>query len=165
MAEDITHSAGLAIIYNNKILLAHPTGNKYWLTYSIPKGRIDSGEKALQAAIRETKEEVGIKVPKELINKKKYKIEYKNKKGKIYKIVKYYLVKIKKLSDLNLSTEIIDKSNLQLDEVDWAGFIPLKEAVKRINPKLLSILDHLSISESLKYSIETFKNFSNRLNS
>lgn len=54
-------SAGLVILYDNKILLAHPTGQRWYGTYSIPKGHIEEGEDRLDAAIRETQEEIGLK--------------------------------------------------------------------------------------------------------
>jgi len=59
-------SAGLAIIYDNKILLAHTTSRGWYGSYGIPKGGIDDGESKLYAAIRETREEVGINIPKNL---------------------------------------------------------------------------------------------------
>jgi len=52
-------SAGIIFINENKILLGHSTGNKHW---DIPKGLIEDGEKPVDAAIRETKEETNITV-------------------------------------------------------------------------------------------------------
>lgn len=55
------HSAGI-IFYNKKaqkVLLAHATETSYW---GIPKGHIDPGESGIDAAIRETKEEIGFDV-------------------------------------------------------------------------------------------------------
>ena len=61
------HSSGLAIIYKGQILLVHPTNSRWYSTYSIPKGHVDAGETNVEAAIRETKEEIGVTVPRELI--------------------------------------------------------------------------------------------------
>jgi len=73
-------SAGLAIIYDNKVLLAHTTNRGWYGSYGIPKGGIEKGESKIQAAIRETKEEVGISVPKNLIDnfRKKTHFGYQN---------------------------------------------------------------------------------------
>jgi len=49
---------GITIV--SQLLLEHPTGSKWYGTYSIPKGHIEEGEDRLTAAIRETKEEVGL---------------------------------------------------------------------------------------------------------
>ena len=56
-------SAGLAIIWDGKILLAHTTGRKSNTGWGIPKGGVDKGESKINAAIRETYEELGVKVP------------------------------------------------------------------------------------------------------
>ena len=61
-------SAGLAIVFDGEILLAHATGRKWTSGYGIPKGHLEKGETPIDAAIRETEEEIGVKVPKELIN-------------------------------------------------------------------------------------------------
>jgi 8-oxo-dGTP pyrophosphatase MutT (NUDIX family)/predicted ABC-type ATPase len=50
-------SAGVIITDGEHILLGHTTNGTYW---DIPKGGIDSGESALQAAIRELREETGL---------------------------------------------------------------------------------------------------------
>ena len=120
-------SAGLVIIQQNRILLAHPTNAPWYGTYTIPKGKIEIHENPVEAAIRETLEEVGVNIDSDDIkNKKKpYIIEYKNQTGNIYKILYYYVVEPK--------TEIIiDKKRLQKREVNWAGFCDKEEAMSRI---------------------------------
>lgn len=120
-------SAGLVIIQNKKILLAHPTNAPWYGTYTIPKGKLEGNENPIEAAIRETFEEVGIKIDiSDIKNKKKpYIIEYKNQVGNIYKILYYYVCELK--------TEIvIDNDKLQKREVNWAGFCDKDEALSRI---------------------------------
>ena len=65
-------SAGIAIVFDGRVLLAHATGRKWNAGYGIPKGHLEKGESPLDAAIRETHEEVGIKVDKNLIDKTEY---------------------------------------------------------------------------------------------
>lgn len=65
-----TESAGI-LLYRRcnpqlEVLLVHP-GGPFWRgkdegAWTIPKGEIDAGEEALQAAVRELKEETGIRV-------------------------------------------------------------------------------------------------------
>jgi 8-oxo-dGTP pyrophosphatase MutT (NUDIX family) len=124
-------SAGLAIIYDHKILLAHTTSRGWYGSYGIPKGGIDDGESKLDAAIRETKEEVGINIPKNLIDKTEHTFTVSTKKyGN--KIVYYYIVQISNLSQIGLKDLKVPKKQLQLEEVDWAGFLDYREATKRI---------------------------------
>ena len=89
-------SAGLAIIYDNKVLLAHTTSRGWYGSYGIPKGGIEKGESKLDAAIRETEEEVGIKIPKKLIDPTEHTFVVSTKKYG-HKIVYYYIVKIDKI--------------------------------------------------------------------
>ncbi|AUM58519.1 nudix hydrolase [Proteus phage phiP4-3] len=60
-------SSGIIFIKNEQILLCHATNTPYW---GIPKGHIDEGETALEAALREVKEETNfdVKDPEELID-------------------------------------------------------------------------------------------------
>jgi len=119
-------SAGLVIIQDNKILLVHPTNSPWWGTYSIPKGGMDKQEDPLEAARRETREETGIKIKrKHILTKDAGFIDYTDKNGKVYKRVYYFVAKPKKPITQ-------DMFNLQLSEVDWAGFLTKKEAEKRI---------------------------------
>jgi predicted NUDIX family NTP pyrophosphohydrolase len=122
----MTESAGLVILYDNKILLAHPTGQKWYGTYSIPKGHIEEGEDRLEAALRETQEELGIKFDEDQVepNSEGY-INYRDENGELYKRVYFYIIELNK--PIN-----IDKTKLQKDEIDWAGFLTKEEAEKRI---------------------------------
>lgn len=118
-------SAGLLIIQDNKMLLAHPTNAPWYGTYSIPKGKLNSGESILDAAIRETEEEVGLLFKKDDITTANYLIEYTNEKNKVYKQLYYYIIYPKEKI-------IIEEDKLQKIEIDWADFVDKNEALSRI---------------------------------
>jgi 8-oxo-dGTP pyrophosphatase MutT (NUDIX family) len=127
-------SAGLVIIYDDKILLVHPTGSKWWGTYSIPKGHIEEGEDHLEAAIRETEEETGLKISEYQTNpENEGYINYRDEHGNLYKRIYFYVIRLK--NSIN-----IDKSKLQKEEVDWIGFLTKEEAEKRIFWRFKSLL-------------------------
>lgn len=154
-------SAGLAIIYDNKVLLAHTTSRGWYGSYGIPKGGIEDGESKLDAAIRETEEEVGIKVPKKLIDTTEHTFTLTTRKYKYTKIVYYYIVKIDDLSQIGLKDLRIPKKQLQVEEVDWAGFIDYKEAMKRVMKSQLPVINNL-VGKGLlekKTNILKFKDF------
>ena len=135
----MVQSAGLAIIYQDKILLVKPTNARWWKSYGIPKGRVEEGESTIDAAIREVKEEIGIEIPKFMIGEE-HEIFY-IKKEKQWKRIAYFYVLISDLSDIGLDSEIIPKNMLQLEEVEWAGFVPFEEARSRMIPAMVEIID------------------------
>ena len=137
------NSSGLLIIKDNKILLAHPTNHPWTHSYTIPKGNIEVGETKIDAAIRETFEEVGITISEDFIDKTEYLIEYRNKKNKLYKRLYYFIVFIDNYDD------VLNKNKLQLDEVDWAGFLTKKEAEEKIFWRFKPMLDFLDYSTNL----------------
>lgn len=51
------HTAGLVVLKDGKLLLAFSKNKKAWY---LPGGKIDAGETALQAIIREIKEELNV---------------------------------------------------------------------------------------------------------
>lgn len=136
-------SAGVAIFYKNKILLGHPTNLPYKNSFSPPKGGVDEGETLLQAAIRETWEEVGIRFNQNLIENVDSPIEflYINKKGELFKKCFIYVVKISDLSEISLKSEVVNRSQLQLNEIDWAGFLTKEEAKEKIFFRFLPLLN------------------------
>ena len=137
-------SAGLAIVYDGKVLLAHTT-NRGWVgSYGIPKGGIEATESKIEAAVRETQEEVGIKVPRKLIDKTEYTFVVTTRKYKYTKIVYYYIVQINDLAEIGLKDLRVPKGQLQTEEVDWAGFIDYKEAMKRVMKSQISVISNLA---------------------
>ena len=151
--EDVDNSlekkvAGVAIVYNNKILLVHPT-NASWRkpTLGIPKGKVEPGEDVLTGAIRELREETGIEVnPRILAGSEPHVVDLYDKSGNIEKQLIYFLYEISDLSEIGLQTERVPKSQLQQKEVDWAGFMSPNEAYPMTNKSQLIILDrHLNI--------------------
>lgn len=133
----ITQSAGLVILHDNKILLEHPTGSKWYGTYSIPKGEIEEDENIVTAALRETYEEIGIQFyPYQINPDDKGTINYLNNKGQTYKKVHFYIIELEHTIELN--PDHFDKK-----EIDWAGFLTKEEAEKRISPRLKSLLEYI----------------------
>jgi len=152
-------SAGLAIIYRGMILLAHTTGRKWWGSYGIPKGGIEPGESRIDAAIRETREEVGLDIPRSMIDPNPRTYVLTSRKYKYTKTVYWYAVQVEDLGQIGMKSLVVPKSQLQLEEVDWAGFMPLAEAKKRAmssQQQLLTQLVGLGLLES-RHSGEIYK--------
>lgn len=158
----IKKSAGLAIIYNNSLLLGHTAGRGWIGSYGIPKGGIEDGEDNISAAIRETYEEVGVKVPKSLINSTEHTFVVTARNQTHNKIVYYYVVIVKDLAQIGLKDIKIPKSQLQVDEIDWAGFLSYGEASKRIMKSQLALLNNLMSKGLLESNIFNYEQFSNQ---
>jgi len=142
--DKIKVSGGIILILNgSKILLAHPTKSKWYETYSVPKGGVDEGESEMDAAIRELREETSLVVTKDMISNPKDPIiiDYQNKQGKKYKKLVLYKVYINNLSEVGMTSDILDRGKLQLKEIDWCGFLDKKEAQLRIFHRMVSLLD------------------------
>ncbi len=126
------YSAGLAIVWNRKVLLLHTTGRGMSSSYGIPKGGIDGKESTLDAALRETEEECGIVIPSKLVDKNENTFVVTSRKYKYNKVVTYFIVEVNDLRDIGLKSPDISKSQLQLEEVDIAGFYDYRDAMKLI---------------------------------
>jgi ADP-ribose pyrophosphatase YjhB (NUDIX family) len=128
-------SAGLALVAHGKLLLCHPTSARWFATYSIPKGLVEPDESLAHAAIRETKEEVGITVYLEALHPGG-EIKY-DTKGRLTKVVHWFCADITVLDP----PDVLPKEWLQQNEVDWAGFLGREEAARRILPRFAPLLE------------------------
>jgi 8-oxo-dGTP diphosphatase len=72
-------SAGILFIHEKDAILAHSTGAPWFGSWMPPKGGVDEGETLKQAAIRETEEEIGIRVSHSLLNRS-FDVDYIDKK-------------------------------------------------------------------------------------
>lgn len=139
-ASRIVRTAGVVIILNNiEFLLCHQTNSK---GLSFPKGRVDSGESEIDAAIRELREETSISVDISMITNPKnpIMIQYKNKSK--YRNLYLYTIYISDISEIGLESKIISSDKLQLSEIDWVGFVNKKDSISSLSKNFLS-LTHL----------------------
>lgn len=143
-ALETRYSAGLAIVFDGKVLLGHSTGRKSNTGFGISKGGIDDGESVIEAAIRETREEFGIKVPRSLIKSPEYTFVVTSRKYKYNKVVYYYIVELESLAQIGLKELKVPKKQLQVKEVDSARFMDREEANKHIMLSQIPVLQNLT---------------------
>lgn len=120
------HSAGILMVYKNKVLLCHPT-NGPWNYCMPPKGHIEKGESKKEAAVRETFEETGLLIEKKKLGNS-FLVRYTNKNGtKCQKEVTIFVCEIESLGEIGLSSEQVPTEMLELEENDSARFYDLEE--------------------------------------
>lgn len=139
-----TPAVGVAVVWNNKILLVHPTGASWQRgTCGIPKGGLDPGENLMDGALRELKEETGIVLSKDQLNPEPQVVDFYSKKNKVDRQLIYFICEIQDPSELGLESDRVPTRQLQLEEIDWAGFVGPSEAYPITSRVQLIILDRL----------------------
>lgn len=135
-------AAGVAIIWENRILLVHPT-NSSWkkATCGIPKGKLEPGEDVMSGALRELREETGISLNPGQLDPESYKVDFYNQKNEPDGYLIYFVCEITDPSEIGLNSDRIPKSQLQIEEVDWAKFVSPHEAYPIMTRSQLIILD------------------------
>ena len=108
-------SCGCIIIKNGKVLLVFEHNAKIW---GLPKGHVEEGETEVETALREVKEEVGLKA--EIYEDYRYVTNY-IVKDNINKEVVYFLANVDE-----------DMIVTRPGEIDMAGWFTQKEALKAI---------------------------------
>ncbi len=130
---EVKISSGILISWMGKYLLCHPSSAPWSGSFSPPKGGVEDGESIVDAAVREMWEETSIVIdPKLIENKKPTLIIYSNRQKKVFKKVYIFLLEIRSLSEIGLTSDIISKDKLQISEVDWCGFMDKKECEDKI---------------------------------
>jgi len=145
---ETVYSAGLAIIYDKKILLLQASERNFGKSYGLPKGKLEDGETNLEAAIRETQEECGVNVPMNMIDRKEHYYSFISRQHKFKKTVTYFIVKVDNLSQIGLNSIIIPKDQLQIEEVQNGMFFDYEECLEVTAKSQLSVIYKLH-SDSL----------------
>ena len=140
-------SAGVIIVLKNeKVLICHPSNNDKWFgSYSFPKGGIDEGETIKQAALRELFEETSVKLDESKISKEPLVLDYMNykKKDVVYKKIYLFTMYINDISEIGLDSEVIPNHKLPFGEIDWAGFLSKEEAKLRLFHRSVPMIDKI----------------------
>lgn len=110
------HSVGIILFYN------FPRSRKYLLVkqyqghWGFPKGHIEKGEKLIETAVRELKEETGIKkiefIKRKILLRDNY--SFNNSNAKIIKTVDYFIAE-----------SLVEKVKIDFDEIinyKWMTF-------------------------------------------
>ena len=128
-------SCGVVILNpDRELLLCHVTGQNHW---DLPKGGIDVGETPLQAALRETREECGWRLPDEaLVDLGRFR--YTTKKDlHLFATVQPR----KELRQLRCESHYLDRySGRQLPEMDGFGWFAFERAQTLCTPKMAAVL-------------------------
>jgi 8-oxo-dGTP pyrophosphatase MutT (NUDIX family)/phosphohistidine phosphatase SixA len=106
------HAAGAVVLRKGQVLLVHRPAYDDW---SFPKGKLDRGEQAAVAAVREVGEETGLRVRLGVpLARQSYPL------GGRTKVVDYWVGRV--LGDADVSGYLV---NAEIDEVAW---VPVEKA-------------------------------------
>ena len=130
-------SCGVVILNpDREVLLCHVTGQNHW---DLPKGGIDAGETPLQAALRETHEESGLRLPAEALLDLG-QINYTNKKN-----LHLFATLMPRfdLKTLRCESHYLDRhSGRQLPEMDGFGWFAFERTRTLCTAKMAQVLGH-----------------------
>jgi len=113
----VVRAAGAVVLRRDRVLLVHRPAYDDW---SFPKGKLDRGEAAPAAAVREVEEETGVRVR---LGVPLARQSYPN--GRSEKVVDYWVGRV--VGGHDVSDYLV---NAEIDEVDW---VPVDKAEKRLS--------------------------------
>ena len=128
-------SCGVVILTGSReLLLRHVTGQNHW---DLPKGGIDPGETPIEAALRETREEAGLRMRAEtLLDLGRF--TYTNKKN--LHLFATLMPRID-LMELRCESRYLDRhSGRQLPEMDGYGWFAFDRVAALCTPKMAQVL-------------------------
>ena len=114
-AEKSKKSCGCIVVKDNKVLLIQAKDDKGELFWAFPKGKQEDKENDTETAIRETNEEVGLKV--EIVDKEPIRVGHLIHDGAAFKKIFLFVAK-----------PINNKLKTQEREVEKAKWVPINEA-------------------------------------
>ena len=128
-------SCGVVILNpQRELLLCHVTGQSHW---DLPKGGIDSGESPLEAALRETREETGLRLAADALLELG-RFEYTTKKN-----LHLFAICLSECdpAQLHCESHYLDRhTGRSLPEMDDYGWFDLERARALCTPKMAAVL-------------------------
>lgn len=145
----VTTSGIFLINKDGKLLVAHPTGHDFDF-WSVPKGKIDEGENAWEAALRETWEETNVYLNDKVnIRTTLPPITYKNKRKTIVPFIVFedenpLIDSSEFLFRCNSLVGMDSKWNAGLPEMDGWRWVTLKEAKTILHATQVEVVEQIN---------------------
>lgn len=127
-------SAGIIITDGEHILLGHVTNDVNW---DIPKGGIDPGETPAQAAVRELREETGLRANTSDL---KHLGRYNYSSTKDLELFVMRVDQMPNASTLKCTSMFTDRSGRSLPEIDDFAVVPYPHALDLMNKNLRRVV-------------------------
>ena len=138
-------SCGVVILNpDRELLLCHVTGQNHW---DLPKGGIDTGETPMQAALRETREECGLRLDAQaLLDLGRF--TYTTKKD--LHLFATFIERIE-LNELHCESHYLDRlTGRSLPEMDGFGWFTFERVRALCTPKMAVVLgERIELSDVL----------------
>jgi 8-oxo-dGTP pyrophosphatase MutT (NUDIX family) len=137
-------SCGVVILNQNReLLLCHVTGQNHW---DLPKGGIDTGETPVQAALRETREECGLRLQAaELLDLGRFRYTSKKDLHLFATCMPRF-----ELRELRCESHYLDRySGRHLPEMDGFGWFAFDRTPRLCTPKMAVVLGQRIVLDEL----------------
>ncbi len=127
-------SCGVLLTDGKRILLGHPFMSRFW---DVPKGELNTGEKYIETAIREFKEETNLTVTRrKLVGLGKF-TGYSKKKDLV--LFLYWMDELPDISKLKCNSTF-ERNGKRIPEFDKFKYCNMKEVKEKVTPNLFKIL-------------------------
>lgn len=138
MSKSFSHgkplSAGVIVYDGKKFIIGHATGGKQW---DIPKGKLDSGEVGIAAAVRELEEETGLKCDWRQLQ---HLGIFAYKKDKDLTLYLWLVDKLPSIKDLKCTSTFSNNRGQTLPEFDKFAHVTFKQVSKKTVPAMTKVL-------------------------
>jgi 8-oxo-dGTP pyrophosphatase MutT (NUDIX family) len=135
-------SAAVIITDGERFVVGHPTGAPYRKAWSLPKGLVEPGESAVNAAAREVEEETSLKLDKSKLEDKGV---YPYQALKNIHLFVYHVDDLS-VSTLRCTSTFEQKPGVWAPEIDKFAWIPYSKAAEYLNPNLNKIFKEVEPS-------------------
>jgi 8-oxo-dGTP pyrophosphatase MutT (NUDIX family) len=130
-------SCGVLVSDGERVLLGHAAGSPRW---DIPKGLMEPGESAREAAVRELREETGLVAPPHALVDLGL---HAYRPGKDLALFLWRVAQAPEAADLACASTFTDRFGRVVPEFDRFAFVPWAEARGMIGKSLAAVLRQL----------------------